>query len=236
MREAPFTRLPRRDTTSSLSRIRAATQRPVLEIALIAQQLPLPQRDPADSLSGPSVRSRLILQAVWRAAANPRRATGAGSRGRDHDLRHGTAGGPQRPISLLGRRADEAGALADADDGAGPHRRGVLFACKPRGRRSDVSAARARRLAPPSPPGYVRQTAPIRPAIQNSRVGRLVPRVDYGDAGCLEITLIPSGNRHAMHERSCCDEGIPIGAGIWHMERCASLGHSSINRQNSPEE
>ena len=51
------------------------------------------------------MRSRLILPAVWRAAANLRRTTGAGSRGRDHDLRHGTAGGaskPQRSIPLLG--------------------------------------------------------------------------------------------------------------------------------------
>ena len=43
-----------------------------------------------------------------------------------------------------------------------------------------------------------------------------MPRVDYGHAGCLEITYLPGDNRHAMHERSCCDEGIPIGAGIWH--------------------
>jgi hypothetical protein len=45
-----------------------------------------------------------------------------------------------------------------------------------------------------------------------------VPRVDYGYASRLEIAQIPSGNRHAMNERSCCDEGVPIGAGIWHME------------------
>ena len=61
------------------------------------------------------------------------------------------------------------------------------------------------------------------------RVGRLLPRVDYGYTGCLEITHILSDNRHAMHERSCCDEGITIGARIWHMKRSASLGHSSIN-------
>lgn len=35
-----------------------------------------------------------------------------------------------------------------------------------------------------------------------------------------------------MPERSCCDEGIPIGTGIGHMERCASLGHSRIGRTN----
>ena len=47
--------------------------------------------------------------------------------------------------------------------------------------------------------------------------------------GCPEITHIPGHNCHAMHERSCCDESITIGARIWHMKRCASLGHSGIN-------
>jgi hypothetical protein len=34
---------------------------------------------------------------------------------------------------------------------------------------------------------------------------------------------IPGHNRHAMNERSGCDESIQIGARIWHMERRASL-------------
>jgi hypothetical protein len=50
------------------------------------------------------------------------------------------------------------------------------------------------------------------------RVGRLLPRVNYGYAGRLEIAHIPGDNRHAMHKRSGCDEGISIGAGIRHME------------------
>lgn len=49
------------------------------------------------------------------------------------------------------------------------------------------------------------------------------------------MARIPGHNRHAMNERSGCDESIPIGARIWHMERCASLGHNGIDRQNSPE-
>jgi hypothetical protein len=59
-----------------------------------------------------------------------------------------------------------------------------------------------------------------------------LPRVDNGYTGCLEMAHIPGHNRHAMNERSGCDESIPIGARIWHMERCASLGHNGIDRQN----
>src|SRR5256884_5293539 len=46
-------------------------------------------------------RSPLILRAVWQAIERLRPTTAAGSRGRDHDLRHGTArrvSKPQRPI------------------------------------------------------------------------------------------------------------------------------------------
>jgi hypothetical protein len=66
--------------------------------------------------------------------------------------------------------------------------------------------------------------------------GSRVPRVDYVYARCLEVAHIPGHNRHAMDECSCCDEGIAIGASIWHMERCALLGHNSINRQDSSRE
>src|SRR5690349_20300538 len=64
----------------------------------------------------------------------------------------------------------------------------------------------------------------------NSLGGRSVPRVANGHDGGLDNTYLPGDHRHAMHERSCCDEAIPMGAGIWHMERYASLGHSNINR------
>ena len=64
------------------------------------------------------------------------------------------------------------------------------------------------------------------------QLGALVPRVGYCDTSCLEIdTFLVTG--HAMNERSCCDKRSPIGTEIWHMQRCASLGHSSVNRQNS---
>ena len=50
--------------------------------------------------------------------------TGAGFDG-DHDLRYRAAGRlsqPQRSLSCVGHRADEAGALSDVDQRAGPHR------------------------------------------------------------------------------------------------------------------
>jgi hypothetical protein len=74
------------------------------------------------------------------------------------------------------------------------------------------------------------------------QIGRLfdtpsnLPRVDNGYTGLLEMAHIPGHDRHAMNECSGCDESIPIGARIWHMERCASLGHNGIDRQNSPGE
>ena len=74
------------------------------------------------------------------------------------------------------------------------------------------------------------------------QIGRLLdtpsnlPRVDNGYTGCLEMARIPGHNRHAMNERSGCDESIPIGARIWHIERGASLGHNGIDSQNSPGE
>jgi hypothetical protein len=43
------------------------------------------------------MRSLLILRAVWQAAESLQPTTGAGLRGRDHDLRHGTAGSVSKP-------------------------------------------------------------------------------------------------------------------------------------------
>lgn len=60
-----------------------------------------------------------------------------------------------------------------------------------------------------------------------------LPRVENGYTGCLEMAHIPGHNRHAVNERSRCDESIPIRARIWHMQRRASMGHHRIDRQNS---
>src|SRR2546429_9705051 len=49
---------------------------------------------------GLSMRSPLILRAVWQAIERLRPTTAAGSRGRDHDLRHGTA---RRVSKQIGR-------------------------------------------------------------------------------------------------------------------------------------
>jgi len=60
-----------------------------------------------------------------------------------------------------------------------------------------------------------------------------LPRIDYGYPGGLKMAHVPAHDRHAMNERSSCDESITIGPRIWHMECRASLGNNGINRQNA---
>ena len=60
---------------------------------------------------------------------------------------------------------------------------------------------------------------------------QLLPRVDDGHPHRLKMAHIPGYNRHAMDERRGCNKGIVVRARIRNVEGCATLGHSSINRE-----
>lgn len=62
------------------------------------------------------------------------------------------------------------------------------------------------------------------------------PRIEYLDAGRLEISHVPRYNRHAMNQCRCCYQRIPMRSWIRHMQLCASLSNGNIDRENTTSE
>jgi hypothetical protein len=63
---------------------------------------------------------------------------------------------------------------------------------------------------------------------------RLVsPWVEYRDPGGFEVLNIPRNDGQAMNESGRGNQCVPVGAGVWYMQCCASLRDCRIHSENA---
>jgi hypothetical protein len=72
----------------------------------------------------------------------------------------------------------------------------------------------------------------------NTETWSYFPRIDDTDARTLKVGHIPGRHGQTVHEGCGCNEGVTIGARIWHVKRRyvkrrASPGDIGVNRKDA---